>query len=396
MRPGTPGFVAARLIQAKEARGVSSTNLADMVDVTRESISKYEKGTATPGPDVLARICERLGMPKAFFVQPAHVSVRSPVFFRSMSATGSTARKRAAVLHEWLHEIAHALASHVEMPALSVPSLATTPTIATMSNDMIEDAATRLRRYWGMGDGPISDVLLLLENHGVIVARVALDLDGLDGLSGWFGSRPVVLLNSDKETAVRSRLDLAHELGHLILHRNVAVAAINTPASFKLIETQAFRFGAAFLLPATSFAAEARPLTLEHFLDLKQRWRVSVAMMIQRAVDLRLLDAAGAQYLWRKYMFNRWKKKEPLDDVLPIELPRMLPRAIELLISAGIFARPDIATYLHLPPQDVERLSGLPDGALCDDNVVMVPVQPRLRPLPPFVGGNVIAFRAKA
>ena len=64
---------------------------------------------------------------------------------------------------------------------------------------------------------------------------------------------PYVLLNSDKECAVRSRLDLAHELGHICIHQAIPESTLNKQEFFTLIERQAFRFGSAFLLPEKAF-----------------------------------------------------------------------------------------------------------------------------------------------
>jgi Zn-dependent peptidase ImmA (M78 family)/transcriptional regulator with XRE-family HTH domain len=395
---GTPGFVPERLTLAREARGLTCTALADVLDLSRESISRYERGDATPGPEIFSRICDRLRIPRTYLVTPVSQAVRSPTFFRSMSNTGKAARRRAHVLHAWVHDIATSLVDKVEVPQVSVPNLTEDARASSLSFEDVEEAATQLRRQWGMGDGPISDLILLLENHGVIVASAPLELAGLDGLSGWFNERPVMLLNSDKATAARARLDAAHELGHLVLHRSVTETEINTGQQFKLIETQAFRFGAAFLFPARSFVLEARPITLDHLLQLKKRWSVSVAMMIHRARDLGLLDDGTAQSMWKKYTYHGWRGREPLDDLLPIERPRMLARAINLLIDAGAVSRSEIPSRANLTPSDVERLAGLPDGHLSGAPSPVVPIEPRLRSLtPPGEGadGKILTFRRR-
>jgi len=389
---GTPGFVPERLTLAREARGLTSTALADVLDLSRESISRYERGDATPGPEIFSRICERLRIPRMYLVTQLAPTVGSPKFFRSMSNTGKVARRRARALHEWVHDIAMSLVDKVEMPHVSVPNLAVNTKATSLSFDDVEELATQLRRHWGMGDGPISDLTLLLENHGAIVACAPLELAGLDGLSGWFGERPVVLLNSDKATAARVRLDAAHELGHLVLHRSVTETEINTGQQFKLIETQAFRFGAAFLFPARSFVLEARPITLDHLLQLKKRWSVSVAMMIHRARDLGVLDEGTAQSMWKKYTYHGWRGREPLDDILPIERPRMLARAINLLIDAGAVSRGEIPSRANLTPSDVERLAGLPDGHLSGAPSTVIPIEPKLRSPAPG-DGKVLTFR---
>jgi predicted transcriptional regulator len=58
MKPGTPGFVGARLKEAREARFLSAIALADLVGVSRQAISLYENGAKTPGPEVM-QSCNR-------------------------------------------------------------------------------------------------------------------------------------------------------------------------------------------------------------------------------------------------------------------------------------------------------------------------------------------------
>ena len=62
----------------------------------------------------------------------------------------------------------------------------------------------------------------------------------MDGFSGWdvVSNTPYIILGDDKGSAVRSRFDVAHELGHLILHRNLSPKCIHNPVNNKLIESK--------------------------------------------------------------------------------------------------------------------------------------------------------------
>jgi len=50
MRLGTTGFVGQRLKEAREARGLSGVDLADMLGVKPQTIYAYQGGDATPSP----------------------------------------------------------------------------------------------------------------------------------------------------------------------------------------------------------------------------------------------------------------------------------------------------------------------------------------------------------
>src|SRR5208282_344946 len=109
--------------------------------------------------------------------------------------------------------------------------------------------------------------------------------------------------------AVRSRLDLAHELGHLFLHRGVTEAQLRHPDMFHLIEDQAFRFGAALLLPEHSFLEDLYSVSLDALLAIKLKWKVSIAMMIERLKDLSIVNHEQHKRLRINYSARQWNKE---------------------------------------------------------------------------------------
>lgn len=69
------------------------------------------------------------------------------------------------------------------MPEPNFPDLDLPADPIPLSDSEIEQAAEDVRRYWRMGDGPIANMILLLENQGAIVGRDRLGADTLDGVS---------------------------------------------------------------------------------------------------------------------------------------------------------------------------------------------------------------------
>ena len=86
-----------------------------------------------------------------------------------------------------------------------MPDLRNGADYRTLSPDKIESLAVRLREYWGLGDDPITDLMVVLENAGVIVAETYINSNKLDGVSSWFSDVPVVLLAKDKDGGVRQK-----------------------------------------------------------------------------------------------------------------------------------------------------------------------------------------------
>src|SRR5947209_16010451 len=101
MTAPTPGFVGARLTEARRARGISATDLAAMVGVSVQSISKYENGHQTPKIEVLYALASKMNMPRAYFFRPIQEVETRPVFWRARLSAPPVMRERAAVRLEW-------------------------------------------------------------------------------------------------------------------------------------------------------------------------------------------------------------------------------------------------------------------------------------------------------
>jgi Zn-dependent peptidase ImmA (M78 family) len=188
----------------------------------------------------------------------------------------------------------------------------------------------------------------------------------IEAFSFWNGQRPFIFMASEKESGARIRFDLAHELGHLILHRWIEPVELEEPKILKRIEAEADRFASAFLLPHQSFPNEVYTAKLDAFVELKKRWRVSIQAMIYRCRDLELIDDMQFTNLYKQISYRKWRTREPLDDPrqIPLEAPRLLRRAIELLLEGNRKHPDEILADLAFNPRLVEKLCNLPSGIL--------------------------------
>lgn len=366
MRPGTPGFIGARLKEARESRGMAAITLADLLGVSRQAISQYENGTQSPRPEIMERIVKILQLPHHFFRWHAVLNTEAVIFYRSMSAATKTERLRAEKRYLWLKDIVKYLQEFMQFPKVNFPNLNPPDDINKISNQLIEEYAAKVRRFWGLGDSPISNLVLLLENNGAVIVRYELGAETLDAFSELDPSdqTPFIILGSDKGAACRSRFDAAHELGHNILHRNISKKHLNKTYEFKLIEEQAHRFAGAFLLPEKTFCKDFYGPTLDSLRSLKPTWKVSIAAMIKRCEHLGLINDEQVRRLWINYTRRGWRNREPLDDQLLPEEPRLLRRAFELLVSQKVQSYDDILTRLPFSQRDIEEIVGLPEGFL--------------------------------
>lgn len=227
-------------------------------------------------------------------------------------------------------------------------------------NEQIEEIADQLREFWNVGFGPITDLAPLLEYNGVIVIEEPVRCEDMDAVSRWQGGRPYVLYAADQESNSRKLFNLAHELGHLVLHNGVEVNSRNLDR----LENQGTRFAGAFLLPRRTFAREIANTTIDYFLSLKGRWRVAVAAMIYRCKELGILNADQVKYLWKQMNARGIRKREPLDNAFVLSKPTVLGSAVKMLINDRVKLPTEIADDVLLNASDVESLCSLPVGSL--------------------------------
>jgi len=361
MSRGINGFQVERLSQALAARRLSQIELARMVGVSPTTISKWRSGQQSPEADALERLASVINVSPEWFTRQKPESM-SLGLCRSNASAHVASRQMLEARLEWAQDIVLSLSEFVDFPVVKLPKYEFDDPEKIGDAD-IEQAANACRELWGLGRGAIPDLALAVEGAGIILIREETGVAQIEGVSTWSSStvlnRPFILLSADKGNAFRSRFDLAHELGHLVLHKHIPRAT--EPQRHKLMEQQAHRFAGAFLLPAESFSFEIRiPVTLDSLLLLKQRWGASVAAIIMRLHALEIIDAEEKQILFKRRSARWGAKAEPGDDGRPVEKPRLLQRTISLLVSSGVMSIEVIPRHLGLSRGDIASLTGLP------------------------------------
>lgn len=168
--------------------------------------------------------------------------------------------------------------------------------------------------------------------------------------------RWTLVLSTNKASSVRSRFDAAHELGHMLLQRNVPASWLTTKANLMLLEKQVHRFAGAFLLPEKAFAADVRSASLDSLLTLKMKWQVSVAAMCRRLLDIRMVSEADYSRLFRNLSRRGWRRVEPYDNAIPLERPYFLRRSFEVLANEGLLRRTILEQNTQLFIRKIQEL----------------------------------------
>lgn len=302
---------------ARDMAGVSQADLAAAAGVTAAAVSLYERGAATPTDASLVTFAMQLDVDVAFFHGPA-VQAEAPAFFRSLRAASARERRCARHKTEVVHELVESLEVEVRLPDLDLPRLP-----AEEGQDGRPAEAARLtRESWGMRPGPIENVVRLVERHGVVVARPSSGDARIDAYSVGFPGRPVIVMSSAKGKRDRSRFDVAHELGHLVMHDPAQ-------AMTRWVENQAHEFAAEFLMPAQDIDEDLQEKGTGDFLYLKRKWGVSIAALIRRQRDLGIIDQDNYTSRMKAISARGWRRNEPGDLGEP-EAPVLLRKAMEV------------------------------------------------------------------
>lgn len=319
-------MIGERVRLARHYLGMSQTTLAQGVGVTQAAISLLERG-APVSQETLHAISSVTGYSVAFLNRgPLPELPDLTLHFRRSAAArrGEERRLRAYVrqgLELWRH--LEETLRHQEDAVL--PPLVITPQTKDGANDTIEDLANQARRRLGIGaDDPVADVIRAIERAG-IVAFGASSIHTHDAVSAWpdrpFG-RPVICYAKGR-SGDRQRLSVAHEVGHLLLHQYRHVEA-------KQADLEASRFAAAFLIPREpALEAMVPPVTLRSLAWTKSQWGISVAALIRRAHDLRIIGNHRYTSLLKQMSARGWRKEEPVE--VAEEQPRALSRMLRLV-----------------------------------------------------------------
>lgn len=362
LKIGAGRFVPARMKIARQARMLKQTDLADRLGCSAATISKWEADSYdhTPDLEVVGQLGRELKVASSWFFKPYYQN-KNTSFFRSLRSELVRSRDKIDARMDFLEAIVEAVSPFVEFPEVDVPNFDGFPDFREYRPEHIERFAMELREHWGLGDEPVDNLLLIIENAGIFVAEDVFDSQKLDGISRWSShDSPMMLLARDKDVGVRRRFDAAHELGHLIMHRNVSPQELKE--NFRLIEEQAMAFAGAFLLPSSSFVEGIFDTTLDCLSSIKLRWKVSIGAMIKRLSNLNLISEDYEKNLWKYYSYRGWRGREPHDDIFEVERAENIRAAIELLGSESYQDLSRVVEESGLLPADIANLSGVDEG----------------------------------
>ena len=354
-------IIPEKLKEARLARGYTVTALAEKIGISKQTISKYELGQSSPSSETMIKYCNFLNFDINFFMFNNEDSSNNygTIFFRSLKSAESQVREEIKIRIKWTNYIYQYINEFIEFPKLNLPDFEE-KSLENLDLYKIEDIADKLREYWNIGKGPINNLSVLLEQNGIILCNSNINNVKVDACPEVINNTAIFFIRTNAISACRLRFDLAHELGHLILHSEITKEELENKEILDRIEKEANMFASAFLLPREEFSNEVLALSLDHFVNLKSRWKVSIAAMIYRCKELGIFSDSQVLYLRKQISLKKWRTIEPLDDVIAIEKPKLLSNAIKLIIINNLQTKDQINKSINIPKQDLLVLSNLP------------------------------------
>ena len=341
-------FIGSQLRLARIFNELSLEDLAVKVGKTRQYIHKLETGQSEPTDELLANLANSLAVLPNFFSVPPKVIISEQDFhFRKLFTTRTLVKHTAMAKAEIFGRLVAVLEAELKFPSVNIPTLNDINGV-----DDIERAAEHCRSVWGLGLGPISNMTRLAENVGAIVTSFQSVSSEVDALSIEL-HRPVIVRNEAKKSVCRQRFDIAHEIGHFVLHEGQVTGD-------RITESQANRFASALLIPKEMMLKlfpklKNNRLDWRGISDFKLQWKVSKAALLYRAHQLNIIN--DQQYKSGVITLKRTGEalQEKEDYRIATEEPELLINSVRLLHESYHVTAQKLAAMIDVDKQFISE-----------------------------------------
>lgn len=340
-------FIGENLANLGIMHGYSRKQLSEKLNVTEQAIWQYENNYTSPKMQIVNDLKSIFNVKSKFFYksdvlnrycEPSNIPVMN-IAYRSKIKNVISKTQAEAKHIEYLDSFVNYLTTKLSLPTQRIIQLRDEVInyLNTTSDDrevQISTVAEIARSKLGFRDDTNDDLMFLVEKSGIFIFEKAIG-EEIDAYSLWTNSdRPFIILGNMKRSSVRRNFDIAHELGHLLLHYKVEFTNLDTK-EHKNIENEANLFAGAFLLPKKSFLQDmetvSRVTNPDAYLDLKKKWKTSLQVLGYRAANLGILDSKNHRNFYAALHRKDYLKREPLDESLSIQRPHKIKSIIDLV-----------------------------------------------------------------
>jgi Zn-dependent peptidase ImmA (M78 family) len=313
--------IGERIKQVREMHRFTQSAIIEELKfpaLKQSRLSRIEGGLAEADDETIELIAIALGVRSEFFHRPltSDLVPQSP----QLRARSRLTQSAKTAVMRWTQTILE------EYNRLELAAVPIRPKIGDLRGWIPAEAAREMRRRLGFDESsPLPYLVLAIERLGVTVLGIPHTEDHMDAFCAWNGERPVIGVLRGTP-ADRLRFSVAHELGHLVLHKGVEKSAV--------LETEADAFAAELLTPLDAIRHSIpRSPKLGQLALVKSQWGVSIKSLVRRARELGYIDQDRAVSFYRQMSARGWNKNEP--GFVFYEKPRALRKLAEISHGPG-------------------------------------------------------------
>lgn len=293
-----PEVLGARLRNARANARLTQDAAAQATGIARSTIAALETGKRPIDVRQLRALSEVYEISEVELLGADQQPLDLEVKFRS--APGGAATDEQAVVARMLTRLASG-ALELETLVSRQPAKQDYPVVRLDRDEGLEqqaeDAALVLRQRLGLGIGPISNLLQVIESElGVRVFERPLPSEVSGAVAYDTAHGGFIILNS-KHPVERRRLSAAHECGHLLLRKSGVTVLREGDENYDREERFCDAFARALLMPASSVRRKHSELrdvsgkfTVRHIIAVALMFMVSVEAITRRLEALGLVQ----------------------------------------------------------------------------------------------------------
>ncbi|WP_067843100.1 spr1629 family repressor/antitoxin [Amphibacillus sediminis] len=345
-------FIGENLTNLRIMHSYSRKQLSEKLNVTEQAIWQYENNYTSPKMQIVNDLKSIFNVKSKFFYkkdvlerysEPENIPVMN-IAYRSKVMNVISKTQAEAKHVEYLDSFVNYLTANLTFPTLNIIQLR--DEVINYLNTSTDDRKTQInnvaklaRQKLGFRHDTNDHLMFLIEKSGVFIFEKPIG-EEIDAYSLWTKQdRPFIILGNLKRSAVRRNFDIAHELGHLLLHYKVEFTNLDRK-EHKAIENEANLFAGSFLLPEESFLEDLKMIAHvtnpDAYVDLKKKWKTSLQVLGYRAANLEILDSKKHRNFYAALHRKGYLKREPLDELITIQKPQKVKSIIDLVAKKGI------------------------------------------------------------
>lgn len=359
-------FIGANLQKVRILYGYSRKELGEALNISEQAIWQFENQMTSPSFETIVALKRLFSVKTAYFYQEQLID--SVVFEENIAYREAdiVSRKKTAAEAEYLntvYPIIAAIESYLEVPEGNIQQIR--DEILTLYYSFEEITRTEIQQIAERARAALSiatnngDLLYKIEKSGVHI--VEKNIGGkADAYSTWSKNRKTAFIVLGKrKSAVRRNFDLAHELGHLLMHVDQEFLSLDKKA-YNQLETEANLFASFFLLPEEEFLKDFSKLRAisnpDSYVELKMKYNVSIQALEMRAYKLGLITPQQNTYFYRKIASKDYRKKEPLDEEIVFKRPGKIRSIMQLVFSNNLLSLAELLDELHVETDYLSKL----------------------------------------